>query len=100
MAHVLKGENMVTVVGVAELCGVHTRCHTAVEACFFIVGQWGRRVHAAPTRVRGGDWRCYCAPIDKKRKKEIPMEWRVGLGRWTVMLGTFPANKSSEFYIN
>jgi hypothetical protein len=27
-----EGENMVTVVGVAELCGVHTLYHTAVEA--------------------------------------------------------------------
>jgi hypothetical protein len=57
MAQGLEGENMVTVVGVAELCGVHTPCHMAVEAYFPIVRQWGlqKRVHAAPTRMRGGD---------------------------------------------
>jgi hypothetical protein len=57
MAQGLESENMVTVVGVAELCGVHTPCHMAVEAYFPIVRQWGpqKRVHAAPTRMRGGD---------------------------------------------
>lgn len=54
MARGLVGENRVTVVEVAELCGVHTPCHTVVEASSPSWGQWGRRVHAAPTQIRGG----------------------------------------------